>query len=600
MPDGTTFRRRRQRRAIPHGQWPLDAAITVVLFAGLGGACDGLEEAGCPVAVANNHDDVALAAHAARHPHTRHVRGDIFDVDPIAATGGRPVKILWASPDCRDHSVAKGGAPRSPRVRSLAWQVCRWAGLTAPEVIFLENVREIRGWGPLVAKRCRTTGRVLKLDGTVAAPGEHVPVREQQLVRDKRHLGRIFRAWVRHLRGLGYDYQDRDLCCADYGVPTSRRRFFAVARRDGRPIVWPERTHAPRKQAKELGLKPWVAAATILDWSLPIPSIFDRPRPLAEATMRRIAEGMRRFVLDNPAPFLIPLTHTGPARIHPAEEPLRTITTAHRGELALIAPTMVSVAHGEASPGGSKRWGAGCRAPEEPLPTVLASGGSHGIACATLIQAGYGEREGQAPRVLDIEAPIGTQVGANKFALVAAWMVQHNLDAVGHEASAPVSTMTTRVTQQQVGAAYLTKFQQNSSGQHPAEPIDTIMAGATRFAAVAAFFTKYYGEGGTAQDCGLPMDTLTTLARFGLVTVTIEGEPYVVTDIGMRMLSPEEAAAAHELTLPKAITINGQTRPLTKSQAMRLIGNSVPKRMARLLAEANVVHALARGERRAA
>ncbi len=591
MPDGSTFRRRRQRVTIPQGQWPLDHAITVVLFAGLGGACDGLEEAGCPVAVANNHDDVALAAHAARHPHTRHVRGDIFDVDPITATGGRPVKILWASPDCRDHSVAKGGAPRSPRVRSLAWQVCRWAGLTAPEVIFLENVREIRGWGPLVAKRCRTTGRVLKLDGSVAAKGEHVPVREQQLVRDKRHLGRIFRAWVRHLQGLGYDYQDRDLCCADYGVPTSRRRFFAVARRDGRPIAWPERTHAPRKQAAALGLQPWVAAATILNWSLPIPSIFDRPRPLAEATMNRIAEGMRRFVLENPQPFLIPLTHTGPARIHPAEEPLRTITTAHRGELAVIAPVLTGCGGraGQVPPSSA----------EEPLGTTTAKA-DRVVACATLIQAGYGEREGQAPRALDIEAPIGTQVGANKFALVAAWMVQHNLDAVGHEATAPLSTMTTRVTQQQVAAAFLTKFQQNSSGQHPTEPIDTLMAGATRFAAVAAFFTKYYGEGGTAQDMAAPMDTLTTLARFGVVTVTIEGEPYVIADIGMRMLSPEEAAAAHELTLPKTITINGQTRPLTKSQAMRLIGNSVPKRMARLLAEANVVHALERRERRAA
>jgi DNA (cytosine-5)-methyltransferase 1 len=599
MPDGSTFRRR-QRVTIPQGQWPLDTAITVVLFAGLGGACDGLEEAGCPVAVANNHDDVALAAHAARHPHTRHVRGDIFDVDPIAATGGRPVKILWASPDCRDHSVAKGGAPRSPRVRSLAWQVCRWAGLTAPEVIFLENVREIRGWGPLVAKRCRTTGRVLKLDGTVAAPGEHVPVREQQLVRDKRHLGRIFRAWVRHLRGLGYDYQDRDLCCADYGVPTSRRRFFAVARRDGRPIAWPERTHAPRKQAAELGLLPWVAAASILDWSLPIPSIFDRPRPLAEATMRRIAEGMRRFVLDNPSPFLIPLTHTGPARIHPAEEPLRTITTAHRGELAVIAPVIASVAHGAEARDGSKRWGAGVSDPSAPLGTVLAGGGSHGIACATLVQAGYGEREGQAPRVLDIEAPIGTQVGANKFALVAAWMVQHNLGVIGHPVPAPVSTLTTAGTQQQVGAACLAHLRGTGTALPADGALPTLTAGGNHVAAVAAFFTKYYGEGGTAQDCGLPMDTLTTLARFGLVTVTIAGEPYVVTDIGMRMLSPEEAAAAHELTLPKTITINGQMRPLTKSQAMRLIGNSVPKRMARLLAEANVQHALERRERRAA
>lgn len=547
------------RRTAPAASWPLDAAITVVLFAGLGGACDGLEEAGCPVAVANNHDDIALAAHAARHPHTRHIRGDIFDVDPIAATNGRPVKILWASPDCRDHSVAKGGAPRSPRVRSLAWQVCRWAGKTSPEVIFLENVREIRGWGPLVAKRDRATGRVLRIDGSVAAPGERVPVRDQQLVRDKRHLGRVFAAWVRHLRGLGYDYQDRDLCCADFGVPTSRRRFFAVARRDGRPIAWPARTHAPRKQAKALGLAPWVAAATILDWSLPIPSIFDRVRPLADATMRRIAEGMRRFVLGSPEPFLVPLTHTGAPRIYPEAEPLRTITTAHRGEMAVVAPILTGCGGraGQVPPASAR----------DPLGTTTAKA-DRIVACAR------------------VEA-------------VAAWMVQHNMGATGHEAGEPVSTLTTTVTQQQVGAAFLAKLRGTSTAVTAEDPTPTLTAGGTHIAAVTAFFTKYYGTGGTAQDCGLPIDTLTTLARFGVVTVTIGGEPYAITDIGMRMLSPEEAAAAHELTLPASIVIDGARRPLTKSQAMRLIGNSVPKRMARLLAEANVRHAL-QSERRAA
>ncbi|MBU8540853.1 DNA cytosine methyltransferase [Falsiroseomonas tokyonensis] len=547
----------RRRTPLASSQWPLDGGITVVLFAGLGGACAGLEEAGCPVQVANNHDDVALAAHAALHPHTRHVRGDIFDVDPIAATSGRRVRVLWASPDCRDHSVAKGGAPRSPRVRSLPWQACRWAGKTQPEVIFLENVREIRGWGPLVAKRCRQTGRVMKADGTVAAPGERVPVREQMLVRDTARLGRSFRRWVRHLRRLGYAYEDRDLNCADYGIPTSRRRFFAVARRDGLPIAWPARTHAPREQAKAMDLAPWVAASTIIDWSLPLPSIFDRKRPLAPATERRIATGLRRFVLDNPQPFLVPLTHSGAPRIYPAGYiPLPTITTAHRGEVAVVAPVMV--------------------------------------------QTGYGERAGQAPRALDLAQPIGTQVGANKFAIAAAWMAQHNLGAVGVRADAPLSTLTTAGTQQQLAAGFLTKFQQNSVGQKPTAPLDTVMAGATRFAAVAAFLTKYYGEGGTAQGCDEALHTVSTKARFGVVTVTIQGEPYVVADIGMRMLEPSEAAAAHELTLPREIVVDGRRRPLTKTEAMRLIGNSVPKRMARLLAEANVVHALAAPGRRSA
>jgi DNA (cytosine-5)-methyltransferase 1 len=451
----------RQNKARMAAQWPLDNAITVVLFAGLGGACDGLEEAGCPVAVANNHDEVALAAHAARHPHTEHSRGDIFDVDPLRATRGRRVKVLWASPDCRDHSVAKGGAPRSPRVRSLPWQVCRWAGLTRPEVIFVENVREIRGWGPLIAKRCRKTGRVLKADGSVAAPGERVPVREQFLVRDPQRAGRSFRAWVRHLRGLGYAYEDRDLCCADYGIPTTRRRFFAVARRDGADIRWPAPTHAPRKQSKASGRRPWVPAADIIDWSIPCPSIFGRPKPLAEATMRRIAAGLRRYVLENPEPFLI---------------------------------------------------------------------------------------------------PVGTQVaGGSKHAIVAAWMVQHNLGVVGHEMSEPLSTLTTAGTQQQIAVAFL---------------------------------QQYYSQGTTSQDCTDPLATVTTLARFGVVTVTLAGRPYAIADIGLRMLTPDEAARAHELTLPRHITVAGQTRTLTKREAMRLIGNSVPKRMARLLAQANAVHAL--------
>ncbi|MFC0407954.1 DNA cytosine methyltransferase [Roseomonas elaeocarpi] len=555
MPDGSNFIRAAGRKRAP-AQWPLDAGITVVLFAGLGGACDGLEEAGFPVSVANNHDDVALAAHAARHPHTVHVRGDIFDVDPLRATGGRRVKVLWASPDCRDHSVAKGGAPRSPRVRSLPWQVCRWAGVTQPEVIYVENVREIRGWGPLVAKRDAATGRVLKADGTVAAPGERVPVREQQLVRDRRQLGRSFRAWVQHLRGLGYAYEDRDLCCADFGVPTTRRRFFAVARRDGLPIRWPVPTHAPRAQAKAAGLKPWVPAAAIIDWSIPCPSIFDRARPLAPATMRRIAAGMKRYVLDSPEPFLIPVTHSGQLRSHLVGQPLPTITTAKGGEFAVVAPT--------------------------------------------LIQMGYGEREGQAPRVLDIHEPIGTQVGANKFALVAAWMVQHNLGVVGHDMAEPVSTMTTAGSQQQLGVAYLAHLRGTSTARDATDPVPTLTSGGEHVAAVVAFLQQYYSEGTTSQGCAEPLATVTTKARFGVVTVTLAGQPYAIVDIGMRMLTPEEAARAHELRLPGSITLDGRQRPLTKTEAMRLIGNSVPKRMARLLAEVNASHALAPALRRTA
>ena len=540
--------RRAQVTARQPVQWALDDAITVVLFAGLGGACQGLEEAGCAVQVANNHDPVALAAHAEIHPHTSHIKGDIFDVDPIVATKGRPVKILWASPDCRDHSVAKGAAPRSARVRSLPWQVCRWAGKTKPIVLFMENVREIRGWGPLVAKRDKATGRVLKLDGTVAAKGETVPLLQQQRVRDPKRAGKSFRRFVQHIEGLGYEYQDRDLNCADYGVPTSRKRWFAVARRDGSPIYWPERTHAPREIAERLGLKPWVPASDIIDWSIPMPSIFDRRKPLAEATERRIAAGLKRYVLDSASPFVVPITHTGGIRVHAIAEPLRTLTTARRGELAVVAPTMV--------------------------------------------QVGYGERDGQKPRTLDIEAPIGTQVGTNKFALVAAWMAQHNTGVVGAPADQPLSTLTTSGTQQNVAAAYLTKLRGTCTGQAADLPVPTLSAGGNHVAATAAFLTKYYTMGGTDQGADVPLHTLSTKARFNVVTVSLKGKPFVVADIGMRMLEPKEAAAAHELTLPKEITVGGVRRPLSKTEAMRLIGNSVPKRMARLLAEANAADAL--------
>ena len=587
LPRVTTVARRalRQHRVTsPIPQWELDDAITVVLFAGLGGACQGLEEAGCPVHVANNHDDTAIAAHAAIHPHTKHIRGDIFDVDPVQATGGRRVKILWASPDCRDHSVAKGGAPRSARVRSLPWQVCRWAGKTNPVVVFVENVREIRGWGPLIAKRCHATGRVMKLDGTVAAPGERVPVFEQSLVRDKRRMGRSFRRFKQHLRGLGYAYEDRDLNCADYGIPTSRKRYFAVMRSDGLPIAWPERTHAPRDQAPALGLLPHVAASTIIDWSIPLPSIFERRRPLADATNRRIALGLHRYVLTNPQPFFAPITHQGVRRCHPGSEPLPTLTTAHRGELAVVAPVLTGC--------GGRAGQVQPQSMDAPIGTITTKG-DRVLAAGMLVQTGYGERSGQAPRCLDVEEPIGTQVaGAAKHAVVAAWMAQHNLGVVGHHTVDPLSTLTTSGTQQNIAAGYLIHQRGTSTALDAEGPVPALTCSGRHVGAVAAFMTKYYSSGGQDQPCTDPLHTLATKSRFSVVAVEVQGVPYIVADIGMRMLEPKEAAAAHELTLPEWVSQDGIRRRLTKTESMRLIGNSVPKRMARLLAQVNAAHTL--------
>lgn len=569
----------------------LDNRITVVLFAGMGGGCDGLEDAGFHVHVAINHDPVAVAVHERRHPHTRHLRCDVFEACPREVARGRGVRALHASPDCTHFSVAKGSKPVSPRRRSLAWVICRWAGTVRPETITLENVQEITTWGPLVAKRDPATGRVLRLDGTVAAKGERVPVQEQWLIPDPKHKGRIWRAWLKHLRGLGYSFDCRVLVCADYGVPTIRKRLFGVAQADGRPIVWPERTHAPRKDAKRLGLKPWVGAHTIIDWSLPVKSIFDRPKALADASHRRIAHGVVKRVLEEASPFIVPITHAGGVRVHSVDEPLRTLTTAHRGELSIAVPT--------------------------------------------LIQSGYGEREGQAPRVLGLMEPVGTQVaGGSKAALVAAFLAQHNAGPrpgdPARPVMEPVSTITTTGAQQAVAAISLMRQFGMGLSRDARDPVPTIttegqtktgvvaaMLGETRgrstsardarepLAAVSAkshahlilpFLQHYYSNGKTDDDVQSPLGALTSKARYGLVEVKVRGETFIIDDIGTRMLEPEEGAAAHGFkpgALPEEVTIDGEARRLTKTQKYHLVGNSVPPKMIRLLAELNVRRELA-------
>ncbi|WP_044550298.1 DNA cytosine methyltransferase [Mesorhizobium japonicum] len=641
----------------------LDNRMTIVLFAGMGGGCDGLEDAGFHVHVAINHDPVAVAVHEKRHQHTRHLRCDVFEADPRKVTGGRGVRALHASPDCTHFSVAKGSKPVSKRRRSLAWVICRWAGTVRPETITMENVQEITTWGPLIAKRDPATGRVLRLDGSVAGKGERVPVQEQWLIPDPAHKGRIWRAWLKHLRGLGYSFEYRVLVCADYGVPTIRKRFFGVAQADGRPIVWPVRTHAPRKDAKRLGLKPWVGAHTIIDWSLPVKSIFGRKKPLAEATLRRTARGVMRYVVDAAKPFIVPITHAGDDRVHDAAEPLRTLTTAHRGEMSVVAPalirtdqhsaaarngvhsvdepintlhtssglavlgatvvgaggraaqsaprdmleplgtttgkedrvlvaaTLVDTAHGEGMGRGVSEWSL-----DDPLRTVGASGGK-AVVAASLIQSGYGEREGQAPRVLDLEEPAGTQVGGSKAALMAAFMAQHNTGEPGRSAEDPLSTIVTLGSTQGVVAATLGNLHgTNADGRPIVEPLATICAGGSHAHLILGFLQHYFGSGKQDDDVRQPLGALTGKARYGLVEVMVKGVRHYIDDIGIRMLEPEEGAAAHGFkpgALPAEITIDGKTRRLTKTEKYHLVGNSVPPHMIKLLAECNVRHAFA-------
>ena len=288
--------------------------IVVDNFAGGGGASTGIEAAlGRPVDIAVNHSRAAIAMHTANHPDSRHYCEDIWTVDPKEAAAGRVVEVAWFSPDCTHFSRAKGGQPRSKDVRGLADVVIRWARAVKPRLILLENVEEFQTWGPL--------------------DDNGYPIKSAE--------GSDFRAWLAALVDCGYQVEYRVLVAADYGAPTTRKRFFLVARCDGQPIVWPAPTHGRGRET------PWRTAAEVIDWSIPCPSIFDRKRPLADATMRRIAAGLRRYVIDAATPFVVPLTHQGPPRTYPLDEPLRTVTAANRGELALVTPYLAKY-HGGA------------------------------------------------------------------------------------------------------------------------------------------------------------------------------------------------------------------------------------------------------------
>lgn len=635
--------------------------LIVDLFAGGGGMSTAFEHAfGRSPDIAINHNDDALSMHRANHPQTRHFIADVYEVCPRGAAQGRPVGWLHLSPDCTHHSQAAGGQPRSKKIRGLSWVGYRWAGQVAPDVISLENVKQILQWGPLVAKRDKATGRVLKLSGDVAAPGERVPVQEQYLVPDKKRAGQTWQKFVAALRRIGYEVESKTLCAADFGGHTTRERLFMIARRDGQPIRWPEVTHfkIPKK-----GQKKWKAAAECIDFSHPCPSIFERQRPLAEATNRRIAKGIKRYVLDSASPFIVPIAHyNGSTPVHSVDEPMRTITAATKGgEFALSTPILVHAGHGEGKPGAA-RWSHGTPDIKAPMGTVTASAGGHALVAATLVQTGYGERDGQATRTLDIESPLGTVVGTGKHAIASAVLVgvggragqsdPQSADSPintitakadtavvsvylmqanggfntnpGHAADEPISSITNSGSQQQLITARLAHLRGNCDARDPEEPIRTISAGGehhglvsaflssyysddanrcrdardpaatittenrlglvectiskedeTGALRVAAFLMRYYGEGGQWGDVAEPMATITTKDRLALVTVHIRGTPYVIVDIGLRMLQPRELFNGQDFPPDYQIERGHDGRVFSKSTQVRMCGNSV-------------------------
>lgn len=580
-------------------------------FAGGGGASLGIERAvGRSPDIAINHDDEALAMHAANHPATLHLPHNVWKVDPLAVTKGAPVGLLWASPDCRHHSKAKGGRPVSKSVRDLAWVVVRWAREVRPRLIFLENVEEFRDWGPLSD--------------------------EGRPIADRR--GETFGRWAAELKRLGYRVEWRELRACDHGAPTIRKRLFLIARRDGRPIVWPKPTHRPPDGAKDgvlarwaeghgltiaeaSALKPWRTAAEIIDWSLPCPSIFltrreakdwglKVVRPLADATMARIARGVWRYVIDAAEPFIVTCNHGGEGfRGQGLSEPFATVAAA-RDAHGLVTPFLARTDMASAAARN------GIHSPDEPLRTVMTSGG-FAVAAPFLVPR-YGERPGQDPRTLPIDGPVPTVVPTgNGAGLVAAFLAQHNTDMVGHDAREPVSTVVGKGCTQGVVAAHMVSLKGSdrrdgavaephpticAGGQHsgvvatflsqhnenrvgaPADgPVPTLTTRGTQTHLVAAFLAKYYATA-TGQDARDPLHTATTKARFGVVTV--HGVEHVIVDIGMRMLTARELARAQGFPDSYDLSAGGR---LTDTAQRRMVGNSVCPDMAAALVATNYV-----------
>lgn len=584
----------------------LSAKLVIDLFAGGGGASTGLEQAiGRHVDIAINHDPDAVGMHEVNHPQTRHYLENVWRVDPLTATGGQAVGILHASPDCTHHSQALGGQPRDQETRSLAWVVHRWAGKTKPDVITLENVEQMLQWSPLVAKRDKATGRVITLDKVidatgkkgyrVADPGEQVPRRNQFLVPDKTRMGHNWAHFVDGLRAMGYVVEWRVIRNADLGCHSTRERLYMVARRDGLPIVWPELTHAKKPRP---GRKAWRPAADCIDWSVQGRSIFGRKKDLAEPTLRRIAHGAVKYVLESADPFIVPATHTDASdRTRSVRDPLPTVTGANRGELMLVGPTLVPVTHTRDTAFDVK----------QPLRTITtAKGGETALASALLVQMGYGERAGQEPRALDIQQPLGTvTAGGGKHGLSTAFMVQANggFNAVpARDVRDPMSTVTTTGGQQQLITAHLTTLRRNSDGRDARDPLSTVTSGGEHHGLVtyhlskeheegalrcAAFLIRYHSSGGQWADLRDPMTTVTTHDRLALVTVWIKGEPWVIVDICLRMLLPRELYNAQDFPPTYIIDRTAAGKVLTKTAQIRMCGNSVSPLPMKLIVAAN-------------
>lgn len=515
-------------------QFKLDINNELIIdnFAGGGGASTGIELAlGRHVDIAINHDAKAVAMHAANHPQTKHYCESVWDVDPREVSQGRPIGLMWLSPDCKHFSKAKGGKPVEKKIRGLAWVALKWASLpNKPRVIFLENVEEFVTWGPLAE------------DGKPC----------------KKNKGREFNAFVNALKRHGYQVEKKELRACDYGAPTIRKRLFLIARCDGQPIVWPEPTHfdpiLEQKRTKNRGEKNrpfWRTAAECIDWSIPCPSIFERSRPLAEATNRRIAKGIMRYVVNNANPFIITTDRPVTNRSLPRgiDMPLPTATSTQR--IAIVTPFISEHAN------ASNQRNMAC---EEPLRTQCAQvKGGHFSLVAGFLSTYYGEKSASEVRGNAIDVPIRTQTTENRHAIVTAHIQRDFGTSIGHAIDSPIGTIT------------------STFGGHAA--------------LVESFLLSYYGNEKETDSLKAPLRTVTSRDRFGLVT--IEGSLYQINDIGLRMLVPRELFLAQGFPITyiieNGINEKNETIKLTKTEQVRMVGNSVSPVLAKALVQANLV-----------
>ena len=581
----------------------INGELVVDNFAGGGGASTGIELAtGYSVDIAINHDPEAIKMHKVNHPNTKHYCENVWEVDPVKACKGHPVGLAWFSPDCKHFSKAKGGKPVEKNIRGLAWVVLKWAALVRPRVIMLENVEEFQTWGPCIPIRDKDTGRVIvSMVGRhdrekneprtrVADPGEVVPVDRQIFQPDPKRSGQTYKKWRKQLEALGYEIDTKELVAADYGAPTMRKRFFMIARCDGKPIVWPEPTHGPAdsEEVKKGLLKPYVGAYTQLDFSLPCPSIFDTSeeikekygiravRPLAQKTMDRIARGLKKFVLDNPEPFIIQCNHSGKRRPNDIREPMPTITGKHGYGIVepKLAPYMGTNTTNH--PGGN------CK---DPIHTIT-TGNQQCLISPTLIQyhseTAQGEVRGQT-----IKDPIITVDGSNRYGLVTSFLHKYydgGYKGAGDSIENPLPTVTSW-DHNSVVTANLIQMNNHCDGKDIRQPLPTITAGDGHFGEVRAFLIKYYGQG-TGQDIKAPLDTVTAQDRFGLVT--INGTDYQIADIGLRMLEPRELYGCQGFPDDYIIDHDYTGKTYPRSEQVRRCGNAVCPPIPAALVRANL------------